>query len=230
MGLYTHLTCRYSDFNKTSKLVVHTAEEEIKDNLLEFVQVGGDRIWNLRINFNLNVDISIGDISSGHFLGIFQKFLHACALVFGPESILRNIVDRLEIFNSISQFFQLEDTLVVKLLTLMFKHVLVHLLNFLFSVTGISINRCHELIGKFRHLTFGLHDFFVHDDRGYISYDEQFVVATGYPNINLIQSDVLWNLIQVFIIDLNIIYAFEVIVFLLGFGKKSKNGTSFIVG
>lgn len=140
MGLNTHLTCCYSDFDEASELVVNTAEEKIKNNLLEFVQISGDRVRNIWINFYLNFDISIADVSLGHFLRIFQQLLHTCALIFGSEGIFRNIIDRLEIFYSISKFFQLEDTLVVKLFALMFEHILIHLLDFLFCITGISIN------------------------------------------------------------------------------------------
>ena len=49
------------------------------------------------------------------------------------------------------------------------------------------------------HFSLGLHDLLVHYYGGHVSYHEEFVSASGNLNVDLVQSDVFWDVIKILV-------------------------------
>jgi hypothetical protein len=61
---------------------------------------------------------------------------------------------------------------------------------------GVFLDLFHECICELCHVFLGLHDLLIHNDRGYVSHNQKLVCAAGDLNVDLIKSDVLWDISQ----------------------------------
>ena len=117
------------------------------------------------------------------------------------ELVLRNIVNLLEVLYPELHFLELTKRFIIDLHARLVCNVLVDLLQFLLSDICAVLNRSDQLVRHFGHFSLGLHNVLVHDDRCYVTNDEELICAAGNLDIDLIESDILGDFRKVVIKD-----------------------------
>ena len=69
----------------------------------------------------------------------------------------------------------------------------------LLGKVGVLLNLQDHSVGDLLHFSLSLHDLLVHYDGGHVSYHEEFVSASSNLDIDLVQSDIFWDVVKILV-------------------------------